>query len=154
MGHGQKNANRGEAIMKLQTRMGAAERRMGEIASNLKATTDRNKSTERLMAKDSNRILELENNVRKMKLLLVAHQGHIDRLTRPWWRKLLRMGPKQNGALFKLVPLVTPDDLPQDGEEIVPDAEEITEPERDHHVLDIQSGKLGVKIEPSEDQPK
>lgn len=139
MGHGQKNANRGEAIQVNRDRIVELEKLTKDLDKRLK----KSEAAARL---DSARLPGLEEGYRKLKLVFVSLDGRMRMQERTWWQKLLRR-PALEGALFKLVPIVD-DDEAKEGEEVVPRADELPEPrEKGHHVLDIQSGKIGVSSE-------
>jgi len=153
MGHGEKNQNRGDAIVENRRRLVELEKALPKIRRDLSAEIKAQKITADLVGTESKLRVGLEGSVRKLKLVFVSIDGRLRMLERPWWAKLLRR-PATKGALFKLVPIEKAEDAPLDGEEIVPEADDIAEPERGHHVLDIQGGVIGVSdTNPPEEEP-
>jgi len=78
MGHGQKNANRGEAIQRNKARI-------AELATQLKNLGNLMKDMKREGMDEMNEIMVVMDEVHE------AFEERVRLLERPWWKKLLRM---------------------------------------------------------------
>lgn len=133
IGHGRKNANRGEAINRNAARVEALTKKVAKFQKELK--TEFEELGEVVEEQMTETDMKCRGYCAKVQSAIVTHEIRMRYLERPWWKKLFGIKPE--------LPITI-----QQAAEVIEKEEEVTkEEEEGHHVLDIQSGKLGQKSE-------